>query len=64
MNAIPIKKGERPMVYEILARERVEETLREAEKARLIEMVKTSLEDWTKRFLTVFFCRLGRIPAC
>ena len=64
MNAIPIKKGERPMVYEILARERVEETLREAEKARLIEMVKTSQEDWTKRFLTVFFCRVGLIPAC
>ena len=52
------------MVYEILARERVDEALREAEKARLIEMVKTSLEDWTKRFLTVFFYRVGLIPAC
>ena len=64
MNAIPIIKGERLMIYEILARERVDEALREAEKARLIEMVKTSREDWTKRFLTVFFYRVGLIPAC
>ena len=52
------------MIYELLARERVNEAHREAEKARLIEMAKTSREDRTTGFLTVFLCRVGLITAC
>ena len=52
------------MIYELLARERIAEALCEAEKARLIEMVKKPRADRTKRFLTVFLCRVGLILAC
>ncbi len=52
------------MIYEFIARERIAEAFREAEKARLIKMVNTSREDQTKRFLTVFLCRVGLISAC
>ena len=52
------------MIYELLAREQIAEALREAEKERLIKKAKSSREDRTKRFLTVFLCRVGLIPAC
>jgi hypothetical protein len=52
------------MIYELLARERVNEARREAEKARLIEMAKTSREDQTKSLLNGFFCRVGLISVC
>ena len=52
------------MIYELLARERVDEARREAEKARLINMATMSREDRTKQFLTVFLCRIGLISAC
>jgi len=52
------------MIYELLARERVYEARREAEKARLIEMAITTREDRSKWFLTGFLFRIGLITAC
>jgi len=52
------------MLYEILARERVSEALREAEKARLIKVAEKPRTDRTKPFKNVFLCRVGLIPAC
>ena len=52
------------MIYELLARERINEVRREVEKARLINAIKTSTEDQTKPFLAVFLCRVGLISAC
>ena len=52
------------MIYELLARERVAEALREAEKRRLIEMAKKPRADRTDRFLIVFLCRVGLISTC
>ena len=49
------------MIYELSARERVAEALREAEKGRLIEMAKKLRADRTDRTLTVFLCRVGLI---
>ena len=52
------------MIYELLARERINEVRREVEKAHLINMIKPSTEDQTKPFLTVILCRVGLISAC
>lgn len=52
------------MIYELLARERINEVRREVEKVRLINMVKTSTEDQTKPFPTVILCRVGLISTC
>jgi len=52
------------MIYELLARDRVYEARREAEKARLAELTKTFRDDQSKRFLTGFLCRVGLITAC
>ena len=52
------------MLNEFLVRYRIEEFIREAEKARLIKKAKSSREDWTKQFLTVFICRVGLISDC
>jgi hypothetical protein len=52
------------MLSEFLARDRIDEALREAEKARLVELAKKPRADWTNRFLTVFLCRVGLISAC
>ena len=52
------------MINELFVRAQVAEALREAEKARLIKKAKSSREDWTKQFLTVFICRVGLISDC
>ena len=52
------------MIDGLLARERINEARREAEKALLINMIKPSTEDQTKPFLTVILCRVGLISAC
>ena len=52
------------MIYELLARDRKDEALREAEKARLINKAKTPREDRTKRILNVFLYRVGLISDC
>lgn len=52
------------MIYELIAREKINEARREAEKARLINMINTSTEDQAKPFLTVFLCRVGLISDC
>jgi hypothetical protein len=52
------------MLDELLALERVDEALREAEKARLIIKVKGSREDGTSRYLSELMCRIGLISTC
>ena len=52
------------MLDELLALERVDEALHEAEKARLIKKIKGSREDGTKRYLSELMCRVGLISTC
>jgi len=52
------------MLYELFVHEKTNEARREAEKVHLINMIKTSIEDQTKPFLTVILCRVGLISAC
>ena len=52
------------MLNEFKARDRIDEALREAEKARLINIAKTPRKYRTKRILNVFLCRVGLISAC
>jgi hypothetical protein len=52
------------MLDELLALERVDEALREAEKARLIRKIKGSRKDWTNWFLSALMCRVGLISTC
>lgn len=52
------------MLDELLALERVDEALRETEKARLIKNIEGSREDWTKRLLSDLMCRVGLISTC
>ena len=52
------------MLDELLALERVEEALREAEKARLIKKFTGSRKNWTNRYLSALMCRIGLISTC
>ena len=52
------------MIDELLAFERVDEALREAEKARLIKIIKGSQIGWSNRLLSAFMCRIGLISTC
>ncbi len=52
------------MLDELLALERVDEALREAEKARLIKKIKGSREDGTRRYLSELMCHVGLISTC
>ena len=52
------------MLNEFIAHNRIDEALREAEKARLINKAKTPREDRTKRILNVFLYRVGLISDC
>ncbi len=52
------------MLDDLLAYERVDEALREAEKARLIKKITGSRENWTKRILSELMCRVGLISIC
>jgi len=52
------------MLDELLALERVDEALREADKARLIKIIMGSRKDKINRYLSALICRVGLISAC
>lgn len=52
------------MLDELLALERVNEALREAEKERLIKIIMGSRKDRANRYLSAIMCRVGLISTC
>ena len=52
------------MLNEFLVRYRIEEALREAEKARLIEKNKEPRIDRTQQFRKAFLCRFRLVSTC
>jgi hypothetical protein len=49
------------MFYEFIARDRINEAHREAEKARLIEKAR---KDRSQKFLNTILCRFGLVSTC
>lgn len=47
------------LLAHLMAQERMKDTNREAEKARLIELSKGSLKDQLRQLLSTLTCRLG-----
>ena len=52
------------MLSEFLVHDRIDEALREAEKARLIEKAKKPRKDRSLNFRKTFLCRFGLISTC
>jgi hypothetical protein len=52
------------MIHEFLVRDRIDEVLREAEKARMIEKVRKARKDRSQHYLNTFLCRFGLNSVC
>ena len=52
------------MLSEFQVHDRIEEALREAEKARLIEKAKKPRKERSQTFRKTFLCRFGLVSTC